>query len=68
MGARREVQQGKNLADTARQAGVEHFVYSSVGGADRNSGIDQWEGKWEIEKDQRALWRTTISTRLKSES
>ena len=39
VGARREVQQGKNLADAAAKASVEHFVYSSVGGAERNSGI-----------------------------
>ena len=32
VGARREVQQGKNLADAAKNVGVEHFVYSSVGG------------------------------------
>jgi len=50
VGARREVQQGKNLANAAREAGVEHFVYSSVGGAERNSGIDHWESKWEVEK------------------
>src|SRR5215831_3261929 len=50
VGAKREVQQGKNLADAAKEAGVEHFVYSSVGGAERNSGIDHWESKWEIEK------------------
>jgi uncharacterized protein YbjT (DUF2867 family) len=55
VGARREVQQGKNLADAAKKAGVEHFVYSSVGGAERNSGIDHWESKWEIEKHVRGL-------------
>jgi uncharacterized protein YbjT (DUF2867 family) len=55
VGARREVMQGKNLADAARKAGVEHFVYSSVGGAERNSGIDHWESKWEIEKHIRKL-------------
>src|SRR6266853_3744951 len=55
VGAKREVQQGKNLADAARKAGVEHFVYSSVGGAERNSGIDHWESKWEIEKHIRKL-------------
>jgi uncharacterized protein YbjT (DUF2867 family) len=55
VGARREVQQGKNLADAARRAGVEHFVYSSVGGAERNSGIDHWESKWEIEQYIRNL-------------
>ena len=55
VGAKREVQQGKNLADAAKKAGVEHFVYSSVGGAERNSGIDHWESKWEIEKHIRKL-------------
>jgi uncharacterized protein YbjT (DUF2867 family) len=55
VGAKREVQQGKNLADAASKAGVEHFVYSSVGGAERNSGIDHWESKWEIEKHVRKL-------------
>jgi uncharacterized protein YbjT (DUF2867 family) len=55
VGARREVQQGKNLADAARGAGVEHFVYSSVGGAERNTGIPHWESKWEVEKHIRQL-------------
>jgi len=55
VGAKREVLQGRNLADAAKNAGVEHFVYSSVGGADRNSGIDHWESKWEIEKHIRKL-------------
>jgi len=55
VGARREVLQGKNLADAAKNAHVEHFVYSSVGGAERNSGIDHWESKWEIEKHIRKL-------------
>jgi uncharacterized protein YbjT (DUF2867 family) len=55
VGAKREVMQGKNLADAARKAGVAHFVFSSVGGADRNSGIDHWESKWEIEKHIRKL-------------
>ncbi len=55
VGAKREVQQGKNLADAAKKSGVEHFVFSSVGGAERNSGIDHWESKWEIEKHIRKL-------------
>src|SRR5215472_10004642 len=55
VGAKREVQQGKNLADAAKKASVEHFVYSSVGGAERNSGIDHWESKWEVEKHIRKL-------------
>ena len=55
VGAKREVQQGKNLADGAKKAGVQHFVYSSVGGAERNTGIPHWESKWEIEKHIRQL-------------
>ena len=55
VGARREVQQGKNLADAAKKAGTSHFVYSSVGGAERNSGIPHWESKWEIEQHIRKL-------------
>jgi uncharacterized protein YbjT (DUF2867 family) len=55
VGAKREVQQGKNLADAAKRAGVGHFVYSSVGGAERGSGIDHWESKWQIENHIRQL-------------
>ena len=55
VGAKREVQQGKNLADAAKNAGVQHFVFSSVGGAERNTGIPHWESKWEIEKYIRQL-------------
>jgi len=49
VGAKREVQQGKNLADAAKKIGVRHFVYSSVGGAERSTGIPHWESKWEVE-------------------
>src|SRR5258708_19108167 len=37
------------------KAGVEHFVYSSVGGVDRKSGIDHWESKWQVENYIRKL-------------
>jgi uncharacterized protein YbjT (DUF2867 family) len=55
VGAKREVQQGKNIAEAAKKAGVKHFVYSSVGGAERSTGIPHWESKWEIEKYIRSL-------------
>ena len=55
VGAEREVQQGKNVADAAKKVGVQHFVYSSVGGAERNTGIPHWESKWKIEKHIRSL-------------
>jgi uncharacterized protein YbjT (DUF2867 family) len=54
-GARREVQQGKNAADAAKQAGIRHFVYSSVGGADRGADITHWKTKWEVENYVRKL-------------
>lgn len=50
VGAKREVQQGKNVAAAAKKAGVQHFVYSSVGGAERNTGIPHWESKWQVEQ------------------
>jgi uncharacterized protein YbjT (DUF2867 family) len=55
VGAKREVQQGKNVADAAKKAVVKHLVYSSVAGAERNTGIPHWESKWEIEKYIRSL-------------
>ena len=54
-GAAREVQQGKNMADAALGTGVEHLVFSSVGGAERHSGIPHFETKWEIENHIRKL-------------
>ncbi|HZW89299.1 MAG TPA: NmrA/HSCARG family protein [Myxococcaceae bacterium] len=48
-GAKREVRQGKNVADAAKKARLPHLLYSSVGGADRNAEITHWRTKWEIE-------------------
>ncbi len=45
-----EVQQGNTVADAAKAAGVEHFVYSSVGSAHRQTGIPHFESKWEVEE------------------
>lgn len=44
-----EVNQGFNLAEEAKRAGVEHFIYSSMGGADRRTGIPHFESKRAIE-------------------
>ncbi len=54
-GVEREVTQGKRLAELARDAGVERFVYSSVGSADRRTGIPHFESKAHIEEAVRAL-------------
>lgn len=45
-----EVRHGKAVADAAQKAGVTHFVYTSVGGADRGTGISHFESKWEVEE------------------
>jgi uncharacterized protein YbjT (DUF2867 family) len=45
-----EIRQGKLLADAAKDAGVEHFVYTSVVSADRKTGLPHFESKWQIEQ------------------
>jgi len=45
-----EIQQGKNVADAAKAAGVQHLVYSSVGAAHRGMGQKHFESKWIIEQ------------------
>ena len=45
-----EVRHGKALADAARAAGVQHLVYSAMGGTERGSGVPHAESKWEVEQ------------------
>jgi uncharacterized protein YbjT (DUF2867 family) len=45
-----EVRQGKTMTDVAKECRVKHFVYSSVGGANRDTGIAHFDSKWEIEQ------------------
>ncbi|MBI3259453.1 MAG: NmrA/HSCARG family protein [Ignavibacteriae bacterium] len=45
-----EVQQGKNVANAAKAAGVKHLVYTSVDGAERKSGIPHFDTKGIIEE------------------
>jgi uncharacterized protein YbjT (DUF2867 family) len=45
-----EARQGKNVADTALAAGVRHFIYTSVGGAEDLYHVRVNVGKWEIEQ------------------
>jgi uncharacterized protein YbjT (DUF2867 family) len=49
-----EVRQGVQLADAAKAAGVEHYVYSSVGSAHRETGIAHFDSKFEVEEHVRA--------------
>jgi uncharacterized protein YbjT (DUF2867 family) len=45
----------RSLADAAKAAGVAHFIYSSVGGADRSSGVPHFESKWRVEEYVREI-------------
>lgn len=54
-GVESEVRQGTRFAEAAAEAGVEHFVFSSVGGAERRTGIPHFESKWRIEQRIRTL-------------
>ncbi len=48
-GMQAEVRQAHNAAKAAKDAGVEHIVYSSVAGADQGTGIPHFESKREVE-------------------
>jgi len=54
-GVEREEAQGKRLATLAREAGVQHYVYTSVGSANQRTGIPHFDNKWRIEETVRAL-------------
>jgi len=51
----REEAQGKRLATLARDAGVQHYVYTSVGSAHKRTGIPHFDNKWRIEETVRSL-------------
>ncbi|WP_084315935.1 NmrA/HSCARG family protein [Actinospica robiniae] len=53
--AAKEVAMGVNVAQAARTAGVRHFVYASVGGADREPEPWHWKTKARIEARIRGL-------------
>ncbi|MFC6765570.1 NmrA/HSCARG family protein [Natrinema soli] len=45
-----EIEQGTNLAEVAAESDVDHFVYSSVGGADRTDEIEHFISKYRVEQ------------------
>lgn len=54
-GVEKEEVQGKRFAKAAKDAGVQHFVYSSVASAHRKTGIPHFDNKWRVEETVRAL-------------
>ncbi len=54
-GVEREEEQGKRLARLAKEAGVSHYVYASVGSADEKTGIPHFDNKSRVEDVVREL-------------
>jgi uncharacterized protein YbjT (DUF2867 family) len=55
VGVDREEEQGKRFAQIAKEAGIKHFVYTSVASAHRETGIPHFENKWRIEQTIKQL-------------
>lgn len=54
-GVEREEEEGKRFARVAKEMGVQHLVYQSVGSAHRHTGVPHFENKWRIEETVRSL-------------
>lgn len=54
-GPEQEGRQGKNVADAAREVGVQHLVYGSAGTGKKGTGLPSWETKLQIEDHMKAL-------------
>jgi uncharacterized protein YbjT (DUF2867 family) len=54
-----EVRRGRTVADAAARANVPRVVYSSVGGAERGTGVPHFESKFQVEQYLRALMPAT---------
>jgi uncharacterized protein YbjT (DUF2867 family) len=62
-GTEGEVALGRAVGDAARDAEVPHVVYSSVGGAERSTGIPHFESKRRVEEHLFELGLTTTLVR-----
>jgi uncharacterized protein YbjT (DUF2867 family) len=54
-GVEGEIRQGKNVAEAAREAGVEHLVYGSAGTGESKTGVPSWDSKRVVEEHMRSL-------------
>jgi len=54
-GVEGEEKQGKRVAKAARERGVQHFVYTSVGSANKKTGIPHFENKFRVEETIKQL-------------
>jgi uncharacterized protein YbjT (DUF2867 family) len=54
-GPEAEVRQGKNVADVAKESGVQHLVYGSAGTGTKGTGVPSWETKLLVEEHMKGL-------------
>ncbi len=54
-GAEVEIRHGQALADAAKAMDIPHFVYSSVGSVERNTGIPHFDSKFQVEEHIRSI-------------
>jgi uncharacterized protein YbjT (DUF2867 family) len=50
-----EEEQGKRIAEVAREKGVQHYVYTSVQSANKKTGIPHFDNKARVEETVRSL-------------
>ena len=57
-----EVRQGTNVIELAAEHDVDHLVFSSVGGAERETGVPHFDSKYELERliDEHELSATIV--------
>ncbi len=54
-GVEKEEEQGKRFARIAKEEGVQHFVYTSVGSAHEKTGIPHFDNKFRVEETIQSL-------------
>lgn len=62
-GIEEEVEHGRAIGDAVRAAGVPRMIYSSVGGAERQTGIPHFESKRRVEEHLESLGLQTTFLR-----
>jgi uncharacterized protein YbjT (DUF2867 family) len=55
LGPEAEIRRGRLVAEAAKRAQVQHFIYSSASGADRSEGVADFYAKYVVEEHIRVL-------------
>ena len=54
-GVEKEEEQGIRFAEIAKKKNIQFYFYTSVGSAQRNTGVPHFENKWRVEEKVRSL-------------